>query len=534
MSRNSFTSTVRAIARHAARAERARLQEQARHEAAQRRAVAQATRQAKADAKEAARLYQAAQLSEAEALTNEIRGREQEIETLLIRALGKNPTINLNSLRKSFEARHFDETAWTRSVPREAHYAVERPGFFSRLLPGANRRYEQKIALAKMKFVSAVESYNQTQAARDAALVAFRKDEEERKAQIDRENAAVSELERGLAAGEHGAVLSYFTMVLARRREGDADILSAEIGYSLDSKHLVVDIELPDISAVPEEIGFKYVKSADRIDPIPRPIAKRKALYADLICKAALKSVDTIFRSSPKGIVECLTVNGMMDTIDPATGNQVRLCLLSVRVTAEIFRTLNLAHVQPEQCLRSLKASVSRAPDELLPVKPLIELGMVDPRFVETMDVMSALDERPNLMELTPTEFEGLITNLFATMGLDTRPTRPSRDGGVDCVAFDPRPVFGGKVVIQAKRYKNTVGVSAVRDLFGTVQNEGASKGILVTTSGYGKAAFDFAKGKPLELLDGANLLYMLAEHAKIEARIVMPDGWVDLPIHGE
>jgi restriction system protein len=131
-------------------------------------------------------------------------------------------------------------------------------------------------------------------------------------------------------------------------------------------------------------------------------------------------------------------------------------------------------------------------------------------------------------MELTPSEFETLITNLFAAMGLETRLTRPSRDGGVDCVAYDQRPIFGGKVVIQAKRYKNTVGVSAVRDLFGTVQNEGASKGILVTTSGYGKAAFDFAAGKPLELLDGQNLLYLLAEHAKIDAKIIMPAEWHD------
>ena len=83
-------------------------------------------------------------------------------------------------------------------------------------------------------------------------------------------------------------------------------------------------------------------------------------------------------------------------------------------------------------------------------------------------------------------------------------------------------------------RHKNTVGVSAVRDLFGTVQNEGASKGILVTTSGYGKAAFEFAKGKPLELLDGANLLHLLGEHAGIDARIVMPEGWIDLSVHGE
>lgn len=83
-------------------------------------------------------------------------------------------------------------------------------------------------------------------------------------------------------------------------------------------------------------------------------------------------------------------------------------------------------------------------------------------------------------------------------------------------------------MVIQAKRYKHTVGVSAVRDLFGTVQNEGASKGILVTTSGYGKASFEFADGKPLELLSGSNLLYLLKEHAGVEARIVMPEDWKD------
>jgi restriction system protein len=83
-------------------------------------------------------------------------------------------------------------------------------------------------------------------------------------------------------------------------------------------------------------------------------------------------------------------------------------------------------------------------------------------------------------------------------------------------------------VIIQAKRYKNTVGVSAVRDLFGTLQNEGASKGILVTTSGYGKAAFEFAMGKPLELLEGSHLLYLLEHHAGIKAKIVAPETWRD------
>jgi restriction system protein len=108
-------------------------------------------------------------------------------------------------------------------------------------------------------------------------------------------------------------------------------------------------------------------------------------------------------------------------------------------------------------------------------------------------------------------------------MGLETRQTRSSRDGGVDVVAFDARPVLGGKVVIQAKRYRHTVGVAAVRDLYGTMINEGASKGILVTTSGYGADAFDFAKDKPIELIDGGQLLYLLEHEAGVRARIVFP-----------
>lgn len=229
-------------------------------------------------------------------------------------------------------------------------------------------------------------------------------------------------------------------------------------------------------------------------------------------------------RGRLRGKVETIAFNGFVDTISPATGQPVRPCLVTIRTTRDAFLALNLAAADPQAALQTLSASFSKSPAELAPVRPLVEFNMVDPRFIKEADVLGSLDQRPNLMNLSPGEFESLITNLFGKMGLETRLTQASRDGGVDCVAFDPRPIFGGKVVIQAKRYKNTVGVSAVRDLFGTMQNEGASKGILVTTSGYGKAAFDFANGKPMELLDGGNLLFLLKEHAGLEARILMPE----------
>jgi len=90
--------------------------------------------------------------------------------------------------------------------------------------------------------------------------------------------------------------------------------------------------------------------------------------------------------------------------------------------------------------------------------------------------------------------------------------TQASRDGGVDAIAFDPDPIRGGKIVIQAKRYTNTVSVSAVRDLYGTVVNEGATKGILVTTADYGRDAYEFAKDKPITLLSGSEL-HLLEQH---------------------
>ncbi len=417
-------------------------------------------------------------MDETDALTREVREREETIEALLAHALTRDPAIDLNARLKAYNHRRFDEGPWTLSPPDKAAFLIKPPGLFARMLPGASRRHDQNLKDSERRFEASRAAHEELQRKHAAALAAFEAGEEERKSEVERENATVHELQRGLGAAEHTAVLSYFRAVIGGSLQGEPDAVSAELGYSPNSKHLVIDLELPDLSAVPEESGYKYVKTADRIDPVPRPAAKRKALYGHLICQVALKCIDTVFRGgAPSGVVDCLTVNGMLDTVDPATGQDVRVCLLSVRITSDTFATLNLSQVQPEHCLRSLKASVSRAPAELLPVKPLVELDMVDPRFVETMDVMSGLDQRPNLMELSPTEFEGLITNLFATMGLDTRQTRPSRDGGVDCVAFDPRPIFGGKVVIQAKRYRNTVGVSAVRDLFGTGTKRGGFQG---------------------------------------------------------
>ncbi|MNR05728.1 Mrr restriction system protein [compost metagenome] len=152
-----------------------------------------------------------------------------------------------------------------------------------------------------------------------------------------------------------------------------------------------------------------------------------------------------------------------------------------------------------------------------------MEMNREDRRFIEGRDVAHTLDEGTNLASMSWEDFEHLVRELFEqefrSRGGEVKVTRSSSDGGVDAVAFDPDPISGGKIVIQAKRYTRTVGVAAVRDLYGTVMNEGASKGILVTTADYGPDAYQFANGKPLTLLNGANLLHLLDKHGR-RARI--------------
>lgn len=330
-------------------------------------------------------------------------------------------------------------------------------------------------------------------------------------------------------------VASDAKVALIAMRTGLDHKTDVKVAFLRDSRQLVIEYVLPDVSVVPKAKSYRYIKSKTKIVEAARPAPQIKTLYANAIAQLTLLCLATVFAEDAEGTVDVIAFNGVVDTLDLRTGRPVRPCLITVRVTRESFAALNLNHVDPQACLKHLSAAISKSPTELAPVKPVLEFSMVDPRFVDAVDAIRTMDDRPNLLELKFTEFESLIQNLFTKMGLEARQTRPSRDGGVDCIAYDTQPIFGGKIVIQAKRYKNTVGVSAVRDLFGTLQNEGASKGILVTTSGYGAASFEFAQNKPIELIEGANLLYLLETYAGIKARIEPPDDWRDPePDNGE
>jgi len=274
---------------------------------------------------------------------------------------------------------------------------------------------------------------------------------------------------------------------------------------------------------IPDKALWKYIKTRDAIESNPRTVDDTNKLYKSVLAQVTLRTLYEIFTVDKFKHITTIFFNGFVNDDDPTTGRPIQPRLVSLRVDREEYLDRDFFRLDPVKALQSLRANFSPAPSELQAVPAVIEFDVNDPRFIEEQDVISSLDERTNLIDLTPSAFEQLITNLFNLMKFDAHATRISKDGGVDCIAYYKQSIVGGKYVIQAKRWTHPVQVDAVRDLFGAMDHERANKGILITTSKFAPACYKFAEGKPMELIDGSNLLALIEQHTNLKVKIVLP-----------
>lgn len=102
-------------------------------------------------------------------------------------------------------------------------------------------------------------------------------------------------------------------------------------------------------------------------------------------------------------------------------------------------------------------------------------------------------------------QLEHLVKILFVKIGYKITERGGARaDGGVDVEARK----FGRKVIVQCKQWKsNKVGVAVVREMFAVMIHEKAKKVYIVTCGSFTKDAEEFAKGKPVYLIDGPELV---------------------------
>lgn len=287
--------------------------------------------------------------------------------------------------------------------------------------------------------------------------------------------------------------------------------------------HIGIDMDLPIKDEVSNIKGYKEYKREKRFEPILYNERDYQKIYNKILYSVVFRILKEIYLSDYNRIINTVTINGWVNIPNKKNGKFENRCILSLTIGRDKFEDLDYNHIDLKLAFEELKGISAANLSEYTPIAPLVVFNKKDSRFIQSEEVLKNIDNSTNLASIDWEAFEHLVRELFekefAQNGGEVRVTQSSRDGGVDAIAFDPDPIRGGKIVIQSKRYTNVVGVSAIRDLYGTVMNEGATKGIIVTTSHYGNDAYEFANGKPLTLLDGNNLLALLQKHG-YKARI--------------
>lgn len=330
-------------------------------------------------------------------------------------------------------------------------------------------------------------------------------------------NAAVDADKARYEQADPEAILDYCDLVLNNSEYDDWNEKDWQLDYNPESKLLIIEYALPSVDAVPRLKQVRYIQSRDEFTESTHSDAQVRKTYDSLLYQVALRTIHEVLEADVIGALDVIAFNGRVESVDPATGHDVNACVMSIQVNRDEFLAINLGAVDPKACFRKLKGVGSSKLHSLTPVAPISQIPTDDSRFTDSYEVRSTLDEGENLAVMDWEDFEHLVREVFelefSGSGGTVKVTRASRDGGIDAVAFDPDPIRGGKIVIQAKRYTKTVGVSAVRDLYGAVMNEGANKGILVSTASYGPDAYAFVRDKPLTLVDGGTLLHLMQRH---------------------
>ncbi|MFJ9950063.1 restriction endonuclease [Kitasatospora sp. NPDC091207] len=495
------------------RREEARWRAQAAEQRRREREEREAQRAAARGEREALRAYQQSREAEALRQTAELDDKVQELRGLLTAGLGRaafSPQALLAPRAlPPFEPGRLGEPV---PMPDQAHYQVPPPDPVQARNPGVRQQYEQYLAQARARFEQDWYAAQAAEVDRQRRLAEYHGQYLEWVAQHRRQDeeraARTQELLHRLRSGEPEAVQEYFTAVLyasAGWPEGFPHRLVA--AWEASTRQLVVNWELPGADVVPAASRVRYVKSDDREAEVARPATERKALYREVLAQSALRVVTELFRADADGLLASVVLNGFVHGIDPATGREAERFLSTVTVDRPEFAGLALDRVAAVECFQGLGGVLSARPERLDEVRP--------DRLPETVGGSLAGqggEDEPDLFAMDPIEFEELIAELFRLRGFRVMTTARSGDAGVDVVAEDLDPVTGGRIVIQAKRYRSTVSPTAVRDLDSTVRHHGAIKGILVTTAGFGPGSYEYIRNKPLTLVSGPELVELLAE----------------------
>jgi restriction system protein len=392
------------------------------------------------------------------------------------------------------------------------------PGKLSKVF-GGQGRYERELEAARQRHQADLAAAQRAERDRLRQVAAKQQEHDTTVQRVhaasQRYNEALVVLERGVTARDKASVEQYLAWVLQAVPLPSKFPQHTEVIFSPAAEQAVVQFELPPREVVPTVRAYQYVQRSDEERASNRPPKEVAAVYRGAVSQVALLCLRNLFQSDDK--LESIGFNGHVHAVNPATGVREFPCMVSVYVERKSFLPdENLAAVTAETCLQRLGAIISPHPYEHEAIEPILDFDLSKFSFVEGLDAVATLDSRPNLLDMSPGNFEHLVRQIFVAQGAEGWTTTQSNDDGVDAVIAKRTALMGGLSIVQAKRYKpsSPLGPNHVRELAGAMEEKKAGWGILITTSRFTAGCEQKAREHSrMELIDGNRLVWLIKQH---------------------
>lgn len=188
-------------------------------------------------------------------------------------------------------------------------------------------------------------------------------------------NQELDQFKKAFESNDEEAIIEYVSKVLNDSEYLPDMVRDYEISYDKDLKALLIDYILPSPDDVPNAKELKFVKTAKEIRDVPFKKGEFDAFYNAIIAQIVLRTLHEVFESIYTNAVDMVVFNGMVTTIDKATGQEIAPYVLSVMTTKEQFENILLDKIDPIECLNGLDAKMKLP---LTKLEAIEKIGMTE------------------------------------------------------------------------------------------------------------------------------------------------------------
>ncbi len=165
-------------------------------------------------------------------------------------------------------------------------------------------------------------------------------------------------------------VHDYCELVLNNSVYPDSFPQAFETCFDADCKLLVVDYQIPAPEDLPVLKEVKYVQTRDEFVQKEISQAQCNKNFSKVAFQIAVRTLHELFEADKSNALRSIVFNGYVATVDPGTGEDAEICVLSIEAEKQQFLAINLDKVDSGACFSSLGGKCGSPLHKLRSIEP--------------------------------------------------------------------------------------------------------------------------------------------------------------------